>query len=116
MNFELEHYEAAIADYDEALRLLPVLAKAYNNRGLVKSMIGRHQDAVGDLEMAIDLNPDYTEAYINLGEAKVSLNCIEAAKSDFQTALKLVKQQNHDLFAAAIERRIEELNVQSQES
>ena len=72
-------------------------------------MLGKYQDAIIDLEKAIDLNPDYIEAYINLGEAKVSLNYIEEAKSDFQTALKLVRQQGQSLFAITIERRLEEL-------
>ena len=93
----------------KALQLHPNLAKAYNNRGLVKSMLSKYQDAIIDLEKAIDLNPDYIEAYINLGEAKVSLNYIEDAKSDFQTALKLVRQQGYDLFAKTIEHRLQEL-------
>ncbi|MFQ3679859.1 MAG: tetratricopeptide repeat protein, partial [Pseudanabaenaceae cyanobacterium] len=41
--------QGAIADYDQALRLQPDLAEAYNNRGIVKSALGDKRGAISDL-------------------------------------------------------------------
>ena len=42
--------------------------------------------------------------------AKIELNRIDEAKSDFQTALKLAKQQGQEKLKAFIEKHLQELN------
>ena len=59
----LGQHDAAIADYDEALRLNPNYAEAYNNRGVAKVQLRRIDEARQDFEMALNLaqatgNPD----------------------------------------------------------
>ena len=50
-------YQAAISDYDEAIRLDPNDAIAYYNRGLAKSELGDLEAAISDYDEAIRLQP-----------------------------------------------------------
>ena len=59
----LEQYEAAIEDYDEAIRLEPDYATTYHNRGLAKDALGQYEAAIADYDEAIRLNPDYATVY-----------------------------------------------------
>ena len=49
---------AAISEYDEAIRLDPELAKAYANRALAYTALGRDAEAARDAEKAIELGYD----------------------------------------------------------
>ena len=40
----------AIADYDEAIRLKPDYAEAYNNRGTEKGALGQRDEAIADYD------------------------------------------------------------------
>ena len=51
----LGQHEAALADYDEALRLKPDMAAAYNNRGNAKKNLGRLNEAREDYQKALAL-------------------------------------------------------------
>ena len=84
-----ENPEDAMAAYDEAIRLNPQLAEAYNNRGNAKDDLGRHEDAIADYNQAIRLNPQLAEAYNNRGNAKIALGQYEAAIADCDEALGL---------------------------
>ncbi len=54
---DVEHVEAAIQDYDEAIRLDPNFAAGYLFRGLAYLTHGDTEIAVQDLEEALRLNP-----------------------------------------------------------
>ena len=84
-----EKHEDAIAAYDEAVRLKPNDALAYNNRGVAKNSLGRHEAAIADYNQAIQLKPDYALAYINRGVAKNALGHREAAIADYDEAIRL---------------------------
>ena len=75
-------YDSAIKDYDEAIRLKPDYAEAYNSRGNAKSAKGDYDGAIKDYDEAIRLKPDYTEAYNNRVSTK-------DAKGDYDSAIKL---------------------------
>ena len=62
--------ENALAAYDIATFLQPDHVGAYNNRGIVRSMIGQHELAIADYSAAIRLKPDLVEAYSNRGGRK----------------------------------------------
>ncbi|NDA09119.1 MAG: tetratricopeptide repeat protein [Alphaproteobacteria bacterium] len=70
---DLKDYQAAIADYDEAIRLNPELAEAFNNRGNAKSTLEDYQGAIADYDEAIRLKPDDAGALHNRGVAKLKL-------------------------------------------
>jgi len=96
-----EHYEAglklesegelreAIAEYDEAIRLEPYLAPAYNNRGNAYARLGQLERALPDYSEAIRLDPYYGLAYSNRGIAYVNLGKFELAIQDLDEAIRL---------------------------
>ena len=60
--FTEKDYKGAIRDFDEAIRLKPDDAAAYNSRGSAKSNLGDKQGAIKDFDEAIRLKPDYADA------------------------------------------------------
>ena len=63
--------------------------RAYNNRGVAKNNLGRHEEAIADYDEAIRLNPDYDYAYNNRGVAKKNLGRHEEAITDYDEAIRL---------------------------
>jgi tetratricopeptide (TPR) repeat protein len=53
--FAKGQYERAIQDYDEAIRLRPNYAKAFNNRGNAYRKLGQNERAIEDYDEAIHL-------------------------------------------------------------
>ena len=62
---ELEDFAAAIKDYDEAIRLNPKDAFAYNNRGWYKHLLRDYAGAIKDYDEAVHLDPNDTIATNN---------------------------------------------------
>ncbi|MEI6429500.1 MAG: tetratricopeptide repeat protein, partial [Pseudanabaena sp. ELA607] len=84
-----------ISDYNEAIRLKPDYAEAYNNRGNAKLALGDKQGAINDFNQAIRIKPDLAEVYLNRGLAKSDLGMIQSALEDLQEARRL-SQRNGD--------------------
>ena len=55
----LKQYDAAIADYDEAIHLVPDLVIAYNNRGSAKFTLKQYDAAITDYDGAIVMFIDF---------------------------------------------------------
>ena len=53
----LKRYEEAIAAYDQAIRLNPNYAVAYNNKGLALHNLKRYEEAIAAYDQAIRLEP-----------------------------------------------------------
>lgn len=81
--------EGALADYDQAIRLNPQYATAYNNRGTLLSKQGDVTGAIRDYTRAIDLNPQYTIAYFNRANLYDDAGNFEAAIGDYAEAIRL---------------------------
>ena len=64
--------DRAIADYNEAIRLDPKYAAAYNNRGNAYRDKGDTDRAIADFNEAIRLDPKLAHAYNNRGNAYVT--------------------------------------------
>ena len=78
--------EEAIAEYDEAIRLDPQFALAYNNRGFANTKLGQYARAIQDYDEAIRLdpwNPDSNAGramtYTLLGKDKEAQQDVERA-------------------------------------
>ncbi len=84
-----EKPEDKIAAYDQAIRLRPDYAKAYNNRGVAKGELGRYEDAIADYNQAIRWQSNHVNAYFNRGNAQRKLDRHEAAIADYDEAIRL---------------------------
>ncbi len=82
-------YEAAIADYNEALRIKPDDFKAYDNRGIAKVRLRQYKSAIADFDAALRIKPDSATTYGNRGTTKGLLKQYEAAIADFDAALHI---------------------------
>jgi tetratricopeptide (TPR) repeat protein len=81
-------YDAALADYNEAIRLNPVSASAYNNRGIIFRIRHDYDHAIADDDHAIALNRDYPAAFYNRALAYTEKSDYDHAIADFDMVLK----------------------------
>jgi tetratricopeptide (TPR) repeat protein len=84
-----KEYDLAIPDYDQAIRLNPKYAEAYNNRGYAYYWNGDAAHAIADYSRAIELRPDYAYAYNNRGAAYMASGHSDQAIDDFDRAIQL---------------------------
>ena len=83
-------WKKALSAYDKAIHLEQNNAKAYNNRGVVRTVFNQFEDAIKDYDKAIDLRPDFLhQVYYNRGNAKYSLKQYESALDDYNVAIGL---------------------------
>jgi lipoprotein NlpI len=82
-------FDAAVADYGEAIRLNPEYAFSYNGRGLIWQSKGKLERAIADFDEAIRLNPKYPKTYNNRGRAWLSKGELDRAIGDFNEAIAL---------------------------
>ena len=86
---EKEEYDKAIADFDEAIRLDPKDAEAYNDRGEAWYAKDDLDKAIADYDEAIRLDPDFAEAYRNRGLLLRRDGEYDKAIADFNEAIRL---------------------------
>ncbi|MCX5816257.1 MAG: tetratricopeptide repeat protein [Proteobacteria bacterium] len=79
----------AIEYLNNAIRLKPDFAVAYNNRGVAYSALGQHQHAIEDCNEAVRLEPDDAKAYYNRGLAYLSLGQYQQSITDFNESIRL---------------------------
>ncbi len=88
-------YESAIADYNEAIRLDPKSAKAYNNRGNAYAAKGNNDRAIADYTEAIRLDPNKGGSAVigggfnNRGFAYYAKGDYDRAIADYDEAIRL---------------------------
>ena len=79
----------AIDHYNEAIRLKPDYAYAYNKRASLYVRLGQYQLAINDYNEAIRLKPDYANAYNNRGSAYSRLGQYQLAIKDYNEAIRI---------------------------
>jgi len=79
---------AAIADYDEALKLDPKNARALANRGTAHSEKGDTDAALADFDAALKLDRRLGSAYFNRANALAAKGDAERAIADYTAAIK----------------------------
>ena len=79
----------AIEYLNNAIRLQPNYANAYNIRGISYTKLEQYQRAIEDFNETIRLKPDFTNAYVNRGVAYALLLQYQRAINDFNKAIRL---------------------------
>jgi len=88
-----KYYADAIADYNEAIRLKPDFAFAYNNRGYAKAMLGDYAGGLADCNKSLSLDPDNEEAYRNRSICYAKLGMKKEAAEDLKKYQELSKKK-----------------------
>jgi lipoprotein NlpI len=81
-------HAAAIADYDEAIKLAPKNARIYNNRGTSRSDAGELDRAIADFSEAIKQDKRFASAYFNRANAHAAKGETKPALADYTDAIK----------------------------
>ena len=81
--------DAAIGEYEAAVRLRPADAAANNALGAALVAAGHPEQGVGYLRTALKARPDYFEAHYNLGLALAGQSDFEGAAREFTLALQV---------------------------
>lgn len=91
LNMQAKNLTAAIADYDQAIRLRPETAEAYVNKGIALLHLGgRDAEAVAVLSEGLARNPRQPEvAYYSRGVANEMRGALKEAYEDYSRAAEL---------------------------
>ena len=90
LHTHLENFEAALADFDHSLRLIPDFAEARLNRGNTFLFMDQYDVAVAEYNAAIKgESRDLHAAYYNRGLAREALKQPRRAYDDFLRAAEL---------------------------
>ncbi len=81
--------DAALADYEKAITLLPSYYEAYFGRGLVFERLGRLDKALADYERAIAIDPSRHEAYYGRGNVFKAAGQFERALADYDRVIAM---------------------------
>jgi len=108
--YEAADYEAAIASYEQALKLqyeqvLKVKPNDYiswKNRGFVLSKLGRYEEALANYEQALKLKPDSYQTWFSRGFMLSELGRYEEAFANFEQALKVKPDNNQIWFGRGV--------------
>lgn len=81
--------KGAVAQGNEAVRLMPGLPEAHYNLGQTLARAGHAPEAIVQYEDAIRLSPDYPEAHFNLGNALRGTGHVPEALEHYEEAVRL---------------------------
>jgi tetratricopeptide (TPR) repeat protein len=83
----------ALSTIEEAIRLQPNYASAYNSRAVSRGHIKDFRGSIADSDQAIRLDPTNAVFYFNRGQARGALNDWAGALADLEKTAELLKQQ-----------------------
>jgi tetratricopeptide (TPR) repeat protein len=85
---ELDKTTEAKESFEQALRIDPGYASAYNNLGLISARAGNVREAIRQYEEALRLQPDLADAHNNLGVALLTIGRVQEAIEQYEEALR----------------------------
>lgn len=88
----------AIEYLDEAIKIQPNLAEAYNNRGNAYGDLKQHERAIEDYNEAIRIKPKYAHAYYNRGLTYSDLKQYDRALEDYTQTINLKPDESNAYF------------------
>ncbi len=86
---ELGHYQEAMEEFKQAIRIKPDYAEAHYNLGVTYGELGRHQEAIEAFKQAIRIKPDDAEAHYNLGVTYGELGHYQEAMEAYKQAIRI---------------------------
>jgi tetratricopeptide (TPR) repeat protein len=95
---ETKRYDAALADFDQAIALNPNVAKVWLNKGNVLAAMGRNGASLAAFDRAIALGPNLADAWNNRGALKLQMRDNAGAIADCSRALEL-DRSHRDAYA-----------------
>ena len=101
VSYHQKEYDAAVADFTEAIRLNPAEAAYYNSRGLCWNHKQEWDQAIADFNAAIRLGPT-CRMFNNRGQAWIGKKDYPRALADFDEAIRLVPKYATALQNAAL--------------
>jgi tetratricopeptide (TPR) repeat protein len=81
--------KTAIEYLNNAIKLRPDYAIAYNNRGVAYARLNQYQRAIEDFNEALLLKPDSSDTYVNRGMAYILLGNDDNGCHDVQKACSM---------------------------
>ena len=84
---DLMQFEAALDDFDAALRLLPGYAEAHNSRGSALAALKRYEDALRSYALAIESQPGFAAPFLNRGNVLKELGRPAQALASYDDAI-----------------------------
>jgi tetratricopeptide (TPR) repeat protein len=101
----LGKHDAALRDYNQAIRLDPGSADAFNSRCYLFAITSRLQDALKDCNEAIRLSPRSQYAYDSRGFTFLKLGKLDAAIADYNSALAIEPDRPYSMAGRGFARR-----------
>jgi tetratricopeptide (TPR) repeat protein len=90
MKLRRADYDAAVLDFNQAVRIKPDMGEGYVNRGAASIGLHHYPESLADLNKGIALGVDeLAKAYYNRAMAYEGLEDAKAAYFDYQKALEL---------------------------
>jgi Flp pilus assembly protein TadD len=86
---ELGHYDQALKDFNDALKLKPNDASLYDLRGMAYRCKGQDNQAIQDFNKAMALDPKFARAYRNRGMVYFDQGEFDKSLADLQQAKSL---------------------------
>jgi tetratricopeptide (TPR) repeat protein len=96
IKFEQKDYKGSLALFDEAIKLNPKFAYAYNNRGYAKLQMNDLKGARQDIMKGLDLNEENSYAYKTLAQLLFAEKKDKLACEKLQKALVLGYTEDYD--------------------
>jgi len=84
-----KYYEAALTEFENAIKSNPDYYKAYNNAGKILQELGQIDEAEKYYRKALEIEPKYSDAIENLGTTYFAKNQIDAAAEKYKEAIEL---------------------------
>ena len=90
------HLSVALDYYDQAIKIDPNYAYAWNNKGIALRNIGKYDEAIECYDTAIKIDPNYADAWNNKGVRQSSLILVDSWQNPMVT--HLVRRTVEDKF------------------
>jgi tetratricopeptide (TPR) repeat protein len=88
------HFDQAISDFSEVIRLQPKNSKAFGFRGAIHGKKGEIDVALKDIDQALALNPNDGDGYTNRGTALEAKGAHVQAIQAYDRAIKLMPENS----------------------